>query len=247
MAYALITGASSGIGEATARVFAKQKKDLILIARRDDRLATLQKELSKNSDVRIHVCDVTDYAALEKLFASFDDTEIDIVVNNAGLALGVGSFETQDFANIEHMVQVNILGMMKVAQLSLPLLRKTKGHLVNLGSIAGLQTYPGGTVYCGTKHFVHAFTEGLRKDLLGTGVRVTTVAPGRVHTEFSLVRLKGDKQKADAVYSDCVPLEAQDIANAIWYAVSCPPHVNVEQMLVMPTDQAGTVVVSKKA
>ncbi len=245
MTYTLITGASSGIGEATARLFARQKRDLILIARRKDRLEALKKEL-KGVDVRIHAVDVTDHKALEKLFASLKDVDIDVVVNNAGLALGRESFETQDFADIKRMIDVNIIGMMKIAHLSLPFLRKTKGHLLNLGSIAGIDTYPGGTVYCSTKHFVHAFTEGLRKDLHMSGIHVTTIAPGNVHTEFSLVRYKGDAAKAEDVYEGYVPLRSEDIANAIWYAASQPPHVNVEQMLVMPTDQASMMRGAKR-
>lgn len=240
MTYALITGASSGIGEATARLLAGKGRNLIVLARRGDRLKKLQTDLLQQKiEVRIHACDVTDHKALEKLFSGWSDVSIDLVVNNAGLALGVGPFDEQDFADIAHMVEVNILGMMKVAHLSLPFLKKTKGHLINLGSIAGKETYAGGTVYCGTKHFVHAFTQGLRKDLLGSGVRVTTVAPGKVQTEFSLVRLKGDAKKASAVYAEYTPLGAKDIAEAIWHAVSSPAHVDLEEILVMPTDQAG--------
>ncbi len=240
MTYTLITGASSGIGEATAQLFASKGRNLILLARRTDRLEELRKSLAATKvDIRIHACDVTNDAALQQVFSTLQELSIDVAVNNAGLALGTESFETQDFSDIKQMVNVNILGLMKVAQLSLPFLRKTQGHLINLGSIAGRETYAGGTVYCGTKHFVHAFTQGLRKDLLGSGIHVTTVAPGKVQTEFSLVRLKGDKQKADALYRDYTPLQAQDIAEAIWHAVSSPKHVDLEEILVMPTDQAG--------
>ncbi len=239
-AYTLITGASSGIGEATARRFAKEGRNLILIARREERLRKLATELKKSgSDVSVHACDITDHGALEDLFRKLQDQQIDVVVNNAGLALGTESFDRYDFKDIQTMIDTNITAFMKIAHLSLPLLKKTKGHLINLGSIAGKETYAGGTVYCATKHFVHAFTGGLRKDLLGSGVRVTTIEPGRVETEFSVVRLKGDAAKAKKVYEGYRPLLPADIADAIWYAVSRPSHVNIEEMLVMPTDQAG--------
>ncbi len=244
MAHTLITGASSGIGEATARLFAKQKRNLILLARRKDRLEKLRQELA-GVDVRICEADVTDHEALEALFASFKGIEIDVVVNNAGLALGMDAFDGQDFSDVRRMIDVNVTGMMKVAHLSIPFLRKTNGHLVNLGSIAGLETYAGGTVYCATKHFVHAFTSGLRKDLIGSGVRVTTVAPGKVETEFSIVRLKGNAEAAKALYKNYRALKAEDIADAVRYAVECPPHVDVEQILVMPTDQAGMVTAKR--
>ena len=167
---------------------------------------------------------------------------IDVVVNNAGLALGLEAFDRNDPLDIERMIDVNVKAFLHIAHLSLPLLRASKGHLINLGSIAGTETYSGGTVYCGTKHFVHAFTRGLRKDLLGSGVRVTIIAPGRVETEFSDVRLKGDTSAAKKVYEGYEPLQPEDIADAIWYCVSRPSHVNIEEMLVMPAAQAGISV-----
>lgn len=239
-AFTLITGASAGIGKACAERFAQEGRHLILVARRADRLRELQASLSKHGgEIRTCELDVTDRSALDGFFASLKGVSIDALVNNAGLALGTEPFDAYDFADIDTMIDVNVRAMMRVAYLALPFLKRTKGHLVNLGSIAGIETYGGGTVYCGTKHFVHAFTEGLRKDLLGTGVRVTTVAPGRVETEFSEVRLKGDTAKAKQVYQGYIPLQAADIADAVWYAVSRPAHVNVELMLVMPTAQAG--------
>lgn len=242
--FILITGASAGIGEATARLLASQKRNLILVARRGERLALLKTELEKSHsiEVRTHTLDVTDRFALDTFFRSLGGLQIDVLVNNAGLALGTEPFDQYNFTDVDTMIDVNVRAMMKVAYLALPFLKATKGHLVNLGSIAGIETYAGGTVYCGTKHFVHAFTEGLRKDLQGSGVRVTTVAPGRVETEFSEVRLKGDTSAAKKVYAGYVPLAASDIADAIVYAVTRPPHVNVELMLVMPTAQAGLSV-----
>ena len=244
--YTLITGASSGIGEATTRRFAKEGRNLILIARREDRLKKLSSDLQTfGIEIMVRALDVTDAEALENFFASLSATSIDVVVNNAGLALGTEPFDRYDFKDIQTMVDTNVTAFMHTAHLSLPFLKKTKGHLFNLGSIAGRETYAGGTVYCATKHFVHAFTGGLRKDLLGSGVRVTTIAPGRVETEFSVVRLKGDEAKAKKVYEGYRPLLPADIADAIWYAASRPRHVNIEEMLIMPTDQAGLQVKTK--
>lgn len=241
--FTLITGASAGIGKACAERFAMEGRHLILVARRADRLEALQKSLSGHGvEIRVRALDVADRPALDTFVDSLEGLTLDAVINNAGLALGTESFDAYDFADIDTMIDVNVKAMMRVAYRTLPFLKRSKGHLVNLGSIAGLETYAGGTVYCSTKHFVHAFTEGLRKDLLGSGVRVTTVAPGRVQTEFSDVRLKGDTAKAKQVYQGYVPLQAEDIADAIWYAVSRPAHVNVELMLVMPTAQAGLSV-----
>lgn len=246
--FTLITGASAGIGEAAAKRLAAEGQNLILVARRIDRLKKLKVELEKSGiEVRIHELDVTDKAALESLFTKdLKDISLDVLVNNAGLALGTEGFDAYDFADVDTMIDVNIRAMTRVAHLALPLLKKSKGHIVNLGSIAGIESYAGGTVYCATKAFVHSFTRGLRQDLLGTGVRVTTVAPGRVETEFSDVRLKGDTAAAKKVYQNCVPLQAADIADAICYAVTRPKHMNVELMLVMPTDQAGTRVIERK-
>ncbi len=243
--FTLITGASAGIGEATARLFAEKGRNLILIARRGERLQQLKKELAA-VEVKIFEADVTNASVLEKIFRTdLGKTAIDCIVNNAGLALGRDAFDQYDFADVERMIDVNITAFLKVAHLGLPFLKNTKGHLINLGSIAGMEAYGGGAVYCGTKHFVHAFSKALRQDLLGSGVRVTTVAPGNVETEFSIVRHKGDKAKADAVYKGFHALTAADIADAIWYAVSRPAHVNTELLLVMPTDQAGTTVFRK--
>lgn len=246
--FTLITGASAGIGEATATRLAAEGQNLLLIARRIDRLKKLKPELEKAGvEVRIFELDVTDRAALESFFKNdLKDIELKILVNNAGLALGTESFDAYDFSDVDTMIDVNIRAMARVAHLSLPLLKKSQGHIVNLGSIAGIESYAGGTVYCATKHFVHSFTRGLRQDLLGTGVRVTTIAPGRVETEFSDVRLKGDIASAKKVYQNCVPLQASDIADAICFAVTRPKHVNLELMLVMPTDQAGTRVIERK-
>lgn len=245
MSFTLITGASAGIGLAAAKLFASKGHNLLLLARRFDRLEALKKDIEKahKVEVKIFELDVTDRKKLDAFFTSLKDLSIDVVINNAGLALGTEPFDQYDFADVDTMIDVNIRAMARVGQLSIPFLKKTKGHLVNLGSIAGTLTYPGGTIYCATKHFVHAFTEGLRKDLLGSGVRVTTIAPGRVETEFSEVRMKHkDDAKANAIYREIESLQPEDIADAILYVVSAPKHVNIELMLVMPTGQAGTTV-----
>lgn len=240
--FILITGASSGIGRAAAEKFATEGRNLILVARRFDRLQELKAKLEKNNvEVRIHELDVTDRAALDTFFADLKNLTIDVIINNAGLALGTQPFDQYDFADIDTMIDTNIRAMTRVAFLGLPFLKKSNGHLINLGSIAGMQTYAGGTIYCATKHFVHAFSQGLRKDLLGSDVRVTIVAPGRVETEFSEVRMKGDKS-ANSIYREIESLQPSDIADAMWYAVSAPKHVNLELLLVMPTHQAAMQV-----
>ncbi len=218
-----------------------------MIARRKGKLQKLSSELSSSTtEVIVGALDLTDHKGLETFFAGLQGKQIDAVINNAGLALGTESFDQYDFNDIQTMIDVNITAFMRIAHLSLPFLRKSKGHLVNLGSIAGKETYAGGTVYCATKHFVHAFSQGLRKDILGSGVRITTIEPGRVETEFSVVRLKGDEAKAKKVYEGYRPLLPSDIADAIWYAVSRPKHVNVDEMLILPTDQAGLAVQTGK-
>lgn len=246
--YTLITGASSGIGEATANIFAMHGRNLILIARRKDRLETLQTSLSKehNIDVIIHAVDVTNSKDLQKCFTSLQDKDIDVVINNAGLALGTEPLQDAIPEDGDTMIALNISGFLHVIEGSLPFLTKSKGHLVNLGSIAGLEPYRGGTVYCGTKSFVHGASKGLRHDLLGTGVRVTEIVPAKVETEFSVVRYKGDKAKADAVYASYTPLSPLDIAEAIWFAVSRPAHVTIEHLVIYPTDQASATAFVKQ-
>jgi len=239
-AYTLITGASSGIGEATARLFAAQGRNLILIARRKDRLEALAKSITKEHGVEVitHVADVSDPKALAQCFASLKGKSIDVVINNAGLALGTEPLQDAKPEDGDTMIAVNIAGFLHVIEESLPFLLKSRGHLINLGSIAGLEAYRGGAVYCGTKSFVHGASKGLRHDLLGTGIRVTEIAPAKVETEFSMVRFKGDKAKADAVYASYTPLSPLDIAETIWFAVSRPAHVTIEHLVIYPTDQA---------
>lgn len=246
--FSIITGASSGIGEACAGMLASHGRNLILVARRLDRLKLLAKRLSQQYGVEIVVrkADFMQLAEIENLFVSIADYQVDILINNAGFALGKSSIEDYDWNDFEQMIGVNVKAFTRVAQLTIPKLRQTRGHIVNISSIAGIEAYEGGSVYCGTKAYVKMLSKSMRIDLAGTGVRVTDVAPGAVETEFSLVRFKGDNAKADAVYEGFVPLSAADIAEVIDFALSRPQHVNIEYLLITPTAQASATRISRK-
>ena len=239
--YALITGASSGIGAAVAKKLAQNNHNLILIARRKDKLHLLKEELERNFEIEVlcFALDVTDIPRLNTLFKKLEDLNIDIAINNAGLALGKDSIENYDWTDFNTMIEVNVKAFTRVAQLVIPFLKKSQGHIINISSIAGVEAYEGGSVYCGTKAFVKMVSKSMRLDLAGTGVRVTDIAPGAVDTEFSTVRFKGDKTKADNVYLGFTPLFAEDIAETILFALNRPPHVNIEYILITPTAQAG--------
>ncbi len=246
--YTLITGASSGIGEATARLLAQKGKNLILLSRRADRLEKLSRELMDAYPVNaiafeVDLCNVQ---AIDEFFDGIQGYSIDALINNAGLALGKSSFEDYDWHDFNQMIDINIRAFTRVAQLSIPFLKNTCGHIVNISSIAGSEAYEGGSVYCGSKAFVKMISKSLRMDLAGTGVRVTDIAPGAVETEFSNVRFKGDDEKAKAVYDGFTPLSAADIAEAIVFALERPAHVNIESMLIMPTAQAGATRIVRK-
>lgn len=246
--YTLITGASAGIGKACAENLAKEGRNLILVARRKEKLEELKKELKKQHDIDIlmYTVDVSDIAQIEKFFAEIEGKSIDILINNAGLARGKGPLDQCKWSDFEEMINTNIKGFVRVAQLCIPFLTKTKGHIINLSSIAGIEPYEGGNVYGGTKAFVKMLSRNLRIDLLGTGVRVTDIAPGAVETEFSLTRFRGDAAKAKSVYEGFDPLTAQDIARCIVFAINCPPHVDVQYMLVMPTAQATLTRIARR-
>ncbi len=246
--YFLITGASSGIGAACARLLAKEKKSLILLARRTKRLEELKAELEREYGIEVKpfTIDLGDLRAIERFFAEIKDFEIDGLINNAGFVLGKAAIDESDWADFEQMIDINIKAFTRVAQLAVPFLKRTQGHIVNISSIAGYDAYEGGSVYCGTKAYVRMLSQTLREDLHGTGVRVTDIAPGAVDTEFSTVRFKGDKTKADTVYEGFTPLYAHDIAETIVFALSRPKSVNIDQMLVMPTAQVGATRFVKK-
>jgi 3-hydroxy acid dehydrogenase / malonic semialdehyde reductase len=238
----LITGASSGIGEATAIAFAKKGAKLIITARRMDRLTKLATELTEkyNTEVLPLVMDVKKYQDVKSMIDSLPENfkHIDVLVNNAGLALSTKAIQDGDPDDWDTMIQTNINGLLYVTRSVLPsMLKKGRGHIINIGSIAGHEYYPGGNVYCATKHAVKAITKTLRIDLLGSPIRVTSVDPGAVSTEFSEVRWK-DKKKADDFYAQFTALQAADIADAVIYCAHTPPHVNVAEMIIMPTCQA---------
>jgi NADP-dependent 3-hydroxy acid dehydrogenase YdfG len=246
--FALITGASSGIGQATATALAALGKNLIIVARRQERLETLHHKLETDYGITVktYSLDVSDLMAVETFYHAIADLKIDMLINNAGLSRGKESFEAYNFCDWEEMIDVNIKGFLKVAQGAIPFLKDTKGHIVNLSSTAGLEAYEGGSVYGGTKSFVQMISKSLRIDLVATGIRVTDIAPGAVNTEFSTVRFHGDKTKADSVYQGFQELTAADIADNIVYCVTRPPHVNIESLVVYPTAQASPRIFHKK-
>jgi len=240
---ALITGASAGIGEACAEVFAREGARLILAARRREKLESLAARLKDGHDTDYHLLelDVRDREAVNNAIGGLpaEWTDIDILVNNAGLSRGLDKVQDGDAQDWEEMIDTNIKGLLWVSRAVLPgMIARDRGHVVNLGSIAGHQVYPAGNVYCATKHAVRALNQSLRIDLLGTRVRCSTVDPGMVETEFSEVRFHGDPERAAAVYKAFPPLQAVDIAETVLFCVSRPWHVNIQEVLVMPTDQA---------
>ncbi|MDR2765249.1 MAG: SDR family oxidoreductase [Tannerella sp.] len=243
MKTACITGATSGIGEAVAFRLAKENMNLILTGRREERLEKLKKEIEAARGVRVHTLsfDVRNYDEVRRAFDSLPDEwqEMETLVNNAGLAVGLDPLHEGAVDDWERMIDTNIKGLLYVTRVVSPaMVARKSGHIVNIGSIAGKEVYPNGAVYCATKHAVDALSKGMRMDLLPHGIRVTQICPGAVETEFSLVRFKGDQHRADQVYDGFVPLSAADIAEAVGFAVTQPPHVNIQDLLVMPTAQA---------
>jgi len=237
----LITGASSGFGAASARRFAASGHDLIIAARRKSRLDALAGELSKEVRVLPVELDVRDRDAVFRLPGELPDefADVAIVVNNAGLARGLEGADAVDVDDWEVMIDTNVKGLMYVTRALLPsLVKRGGGHIVNVGSVAASWPYPGGNAYGGSKAFVQQFSRNLRTDLLGKNVRVSNVEPGMCETEFSLVRFDGDATKAGEVYQGMTPLSAEDVAEIIYWVTSLPPHINVNQLEVMPTEQA---------
>ncbi|MEZ7910046.1 MAG: SDR family oxidoreductase [Pseudomonadales bacterium] len=235
----LITGASSGFGEAAARIFSAKNQKVVLTARRIDRLDALATELGDRA-LAIEL-DVRDRKAVEALPDQLpeDFSDIDILVNNAGLALGIGGAQEADLDEWDTMVDTNIKGMMYLCRTMLPgMISRGGGHIVNLGSVAASWPYPGGNAYGGSKAFVQQFSRNLRVDLLGKNVRVTNIEPGMCETEFSVVRFKGDEDKAQQVYQGMQPLSASDVAEIIYWTTALPAHININQLEVMPTAQA---------
>ncbi|MEH1830401.1 MAG: SDR family oxidoreductase [Nostoc sp.] len=247
----LITGASSGIGTACARIFAGAGAKLILAARRLERLQQLADTLNKDFSTEIHLLqlDVRDRSAVESAIATLPSAwaDIDILINNAGLSRGLDKLHEASFQDWEDMIDTNVKGLLYVSRYVVPgMVSRDRGHVVNLGSIAGHQTYPGGNVYCATKAAVRAISEGLKQDLLGTQIRVTSVDPGMVETEFSEVRFHGNTERANKVYEGVTPLTADDIADVIFFCVTRSPHVNINEVVLMPVDQASATLVNRR-
>jgi 3-hydroxy acid dehydrogenase/malonic semialdehyde reductase len=237
---ALVTGATSGFGEATAEAFARAGATVVAAGRREERLDALARRLGEN---RIHplVLDVADRAAVEEAVRGLPPAfaAIDVLVNNAGLALGLEPAQRASLDEWDTMIATNCRGLVTVTRAVLPgMVERNRGHVVNVGSVAGTYPYPGGNVYGATKAFVHQFTLNLRADLLGTAVRATSIEPGMAETEFSLVRFGGDAARAAKVYEGVKALSGADVAEAILWVVSLPPHVNVNAVEMMPVQQA---------
>lgn len=245
---AFITGATSGIGMATARLFAKNGLKVILCGRREDRLKKLSEELSKITDVHTLNFDIRNkedvFAAVESLPKQF--SEIDILINNAGNAHGLDTLDDGNIEDWDAMMDINVKGLLYVSKAILPkMIERKSGQIINIGSTAGKEVYPKGNVYCASKHAVDAINQGMRIDLNGKGIKVGAINPGMVETEFSEVRFKGDFDKAEKVYQGFTPLKAEDIAEIIWFSVTRPPHVNIADLTVMCLDQASSTIVNK--
>ncbi len=248
---AMITGATSGIGGAAAMRFAAEGYDLIVTGRRTDRLEALKQGLEAEFGARVLALnfDVRERAECEAAIASIpqDFRAIDVFLNNAGLASGMEHLEDGDPTDWDLMIDTNVKGFLYIARLiSKIMIENKKGHIVNLGSIAGTQPYENGAVYCASKHAVHALSQGMRIDLLSKGIKVTEIRPGMVETEFSTVRFHGDQDRADKVYSGVTPLTAEDIAETIYWAVSLPAHVNIDDIVITPTAQANAYYTCRK-
>lgn len=248
---ALITGATSGIGKATAERLAKDGFDIIITGRRKEKLQELESLLQKEykAEVLSLEFDVRNYTEVEKHLGNLSERwkNVDVLVNNAGLAVGLNSIQEGVVDDWERMIDTNIKGLLYVTRIISPVMVSRKsGHIINIGSIASREVYANGGVYCATKHAVKALSEGMRLDMVNYGIKVTLVCPGAAETEFSLVRFKGDGNRADKVYDGFVPLTADDVADAISYAVSAPDHVDVQDILLMAKAQASATVFHKE-
>jgi len=243
----LVTGASSGIGRACAEAFARAGARLLLCARREDRLAEVAAALG-DAEVHTFVLDVRDRAAVEAAIAGLPEVwrDVDVLVNNAGLAAGMSPLQDGDPDDWERMLDTNVKGLLWVTRAVLPgMLARGRGHVVNIGSIAGHETYPSGAVYCASKAAVDRITTGLRMDVLGSGVKVSTVDPGLVETEFSTVRFRGDAERAARVYDGLTPLQGADVADAVVWIVDRPAHVQVAEVVLLAGAQAAATMVAR--
>lgn len=246
---ALITGATSGIGRATATAFADLDYRLILCGRRQDRLDELESQLSAQTSVLTRTFDVRDWTEVDEAISTLPDDwkAIDILVNNAGNAYGMSAIQEGDVADWDQMIDANVQGLLYVSKAVMPgMVERQRGHIVNLSSVAGKQTYANGAVYCASKAAVEALSTGMRLDLTQHGIKVTNIAPGAVETEFSVVRFKGDVARAAKVYEGFTPLTADDIADTIVYAVTAPAHVTIADITILAGAQAAPTTIYRK-
>lgn len=249
---ALVTGATSGIGKSTAEIFAKHGYTLIITGRRQERLSELQKQLESVYKVKVRsLCfDIRKLSEVEKAIDSLpaDLKKIDVLVNNAGLAAGLSAIQDGNVDHWERMIDTNIKGLLYITKsVSKLMIENKKGHIINVGSIAGKEAYANGNVYCGTKHAVDALNKGMRIDLLPYNIKVSAVNPGMVETEFSIVRFDGDENRAKKVYEGFQPLTPDDVAETIYWMASRPAHVNINDIIIMPTAQANSTTVKRNA
>jgi len=247
---ALITGATSGIGAACATTFAEQGYNLVLVGRRENLLIENTRLLKDKFGVEVKylVADVRDQENLSYQMETLpvEWKKVDVLINNAGLSQGLDPIDKGSIADWDTMIDTNIKGLLYTTKIvSNWMVNRKSGHIINIGSIAGQEVYPNGNVYCATKHAVDALNKGMRMDLLPYGIKVTAINPGMVETEFSKVRFKGDEGRAKKVYDGLEPLVANDIAEAIWFVVSRPSHVNINDMLIMPTAQAAATIINR--
>lgn len=247
----LITGASSGIGRACAQVFASYGARLVLVARREERLAELGNKLEREHGVKVKYfsLDVSKKEEVQLWGEKLEQKTIepDVLVNNAGLASGLSKLQEGDFSDWDRMIDTNIKGLLYISRAILPgMVKRNTGHIVNIGSIAGHIVYPAGNVYCATKFAVRALNEGMNIDLYGTNIKVSSIDPGAVQTEFSRVRFKGDEQRAAKTYEGFKPLQPEDVADAVFYVVNTPEHVNIQDLIIMPTAQRNPYLLKRR-
>lgn len=246
----LVTGASSGIGAACARIFAQNGARTILAARRMDKLEQLATEITGTYGGEVHLLqlDVCDRAQVEAILATLPPSwsAIDILINNAGLSRGLDKLQTGSIQDWEEMIDTNVKGLLYVTRSLLAgMISRGRGHVINLGSIAGHQAYPGGNVYCATKAAVKSISEGMKLDLLGTPVRISSVDPGMVETDFSEIRFRGDSDRAKQIYQGLTPLTPGDVAEVVFFCATRPAHVNINEVILMPVDQASATMVNR--
>ncbi len=245
---ALITGATAGFGKATAELFAANGWDLILCGRRKVRLDVLERQLKEKFGIEVMTLafDIQKNEEVKKAIASLQGkwTNIDLLLNNAGLAAGLSGIQDGNLEDWEQMIDTNVKGLLYMTRCVAPLMTANKkGHIINIGSIAGKEVYANGNVYCATKHAVDALTKAMRIDLLAHNIRVTQIAPGMAETEFSIVRFKGDDERAKNVYKGLSPLRPEDIAETVWWVANRPAHVNINDIVIMPTAQANATTI----